>query len=173
MVAVTYSVPINAMIMLHQLKRFETHGEEYRIHLFRIRQCRVQMFKIPDACVLKFLFIFRVNAAESLFMQTGYMNLKAFDTEDYICTCGDNSNNTHELKTLLHCTSSKDCANAKYHVSSFPTTQCSTLGKVNTPNTISAGSPDVHTGTDTSFIPTSNIHSNTITQKVRNRITRV
>ena len=129
--------------------------------------------RLSNACVLKCLFIFRVNAAESIFMQTGFMNLKAFDTEDYICTCGDNSNSTHERTALLHCASSKHCENAKYHVSSFPTTQCSTIGKVNTPNTISTGSPDVHTGTETSFIPTSNIHSNTITQKVRRRIHRV
>ena len=113
------------------------------------------------------LYVFRVGQTESLFLQTGYMNLKAYDTEDDICTCGDNFNSTKQLQEILHCAASKHCGNANYHVAPLPTAQCYTLGKVNAPNSISASSTDVHAGTETSYIPMTSIHPNTVTKKVR------
>ena len=95
------------------------------------------------------------------------MNLKAYDLEENLCTCGDDANNTKNLKDMLQCYSSKHCNSGNYHVSPLQTEQCSSLGKGNAPNGVSGSIGDVHTNTETSFIPTTNLHTNTNTQKVR------
>ena len=94
-------------------------------------------------------------------MQRNYINLQAYDIEEHLCTCGDDANSTKELKDILQCSSSKvkRCNSANYHVSPLQIEQCSSFGTATVPDSFSTVISDLHSNTETSFIPTTNIYN--------------
>ena len=94
------------------------------------------------------------------------MNLPAYDTEDNLCTCGDNYNHTKDLKDILHCAASKHCGNPNYHAAQLQTTHCVSHKVGDVATAVAGGGTDVHAGTDTMFTPTTKIPTNVVTPKV-------
>ena len=103
----------------------------------------------------------RVDDSESLFVQRNYANLQAYDMEENLCTCGDGATNTTAKHDLVQCTSSKvkHCKSTTNHMSPLQTEQCSSHGTVTGPGSFQIAVSDLHASTDTSFLPTNNLHT--------------
>ena len=93
-------------------------------------------------------------------MPRNYANLQPYDSEENLCTCGDNNLNTTSEHYMIQCAASKvkHCNTANYHLSSLQIQQCSSEKGSGTGSSSSIIG-DLHSSTNTSFIPTTNFQT--------------
>ena len=93
-------------------------------------------------------------------MPRNYAKLQPYDSEENLCTCGDDNLNTTSEHEMIQCTASKvkHCNTANYHLSSLQIQQCSSATGSGTGSSSSIIG-DLHSSTNTSFMPTTNFQN--------------